>query len=58
MEGLKGTKAEELWNYVQNYIKDNEISCAEAVQQVDSLRIDASNFMEKCCDIVGYHEDE
>ena len=57
-KSTKETTATRLLEYVKNYIKENEISSGEAVFQVDSLSLDALNFMEKCCEIVGYHEYE
>lgn len=47
-----------LYHYVQDFIKDRQITCAEAVHQRDALIEDASYFMQRCCDIVGYFEHE
>lgn len=51
-------KAEELLAHVQKFIKDERISCAEAVCQNDNVILNAYEFIEKCCEIVGYHKDE
>lgn len=52
------TKKTRLYKFVKKYIKDNNIASGESVQQMDSLAIDATNFMEKCCEIVGYYKEE
>lgn len=51
-------KAVSLLHYVQNFIENRQITCAEAIHQRDALIEDASYFMERCCDIVGYFEHE
>lgn len=58
MNKPKADTATKLLEYVKKYIEENEISSGEAVFQVDSLSLDALNFMEKCCEIVGYHKFE
>jgi hypothetical protein len=50
------TKERELWNLVSKFVKDNQISCPEAVAQSDHVIVNAYVFIEKCCDIVGYFE--
>jgi len=52
------TKAQLLLEHVQNFIKEYEISCPESVYQRDSVIENAYEFIEKCCEIVGYHKDE
>ena len=51
-------KAEELLAHVQKFIKDQEINCGEAVYQNDDVILNAYEFIDECCKIVGYHKDE
>lgn len=51
------TASLELLNLVREFIKDNQISCAEAVTQSDSVIQNSYEFIEKLCDVAGYHED-
>jgi hypothetical protein len=44
-----------LYEFVQNYIENHKISCPESIHQSDELNLDAPHFMQKCCEIVGYH---
>ncbi len=50
------TKQEELYKVVEDFIKGQEIYCAETVYQSDRVIENAYEFIEKCCDIVGYME--
>jgi len=45
---------------VQAFVAKHQISCGECVHQNDAVIIDATRFIEKLCDRVGYHpiEDE
>lgn len=47
-------KQQELFNYVQNFITENNITCAESIYQRDSISLTLSEFCEKCCEFVGY----
>ena len=38
-------------------MKENEITCGEQIHQSDKLNMDAPFFMERVCEIVGYHKD-
>ena len=51
-------KKEELFYFVEDYIKTNNIFCSEQIQQSDTLLLDAPDFMAECCEIVGYTEHE
>ena len=51
-------KARECLRIVDKFIKDNKISCAEAVTQSDSVIRNAYEFIEELCDVAGYHEDD
>lgn len=46
--------SELLYEYVNNYIQKNKISCSESIHQSDEINLDAPNFMENCCKIIGY----
>lgn len=48
----------ELWSHVKGFIDEQEISCVEAIGQCDRVILNAYDFIEGCCDVVGYWEDE
>lgn len=52
-------KKEALYEFVKGFIEREEITCADTIYQRDSLVIEASTFMERCVEIVGYttHKD-
>lgn len=50
------TKEQRLLQLCKQFIKDNKISCPETIYQVDSVIINASEFLEQMCDIVGYDQ--
>jgi len=52
----KLTTEQKLLALVKKFIADNEISCAEAVHQTDKVIENAYEFIEQCCELVGYHE--
>jgi hypothetical protein len=43
-----------LWEAVEQFIKENEITCAETIFQCDWVAENSGEFIEKLCDIVGY----
>lgn len=45
-----------LWEYVEKFVSDNEVSCEESVYQMDSIQENALEFTADCCSIVGFHE--
>ena len=49
-------KARECLRLVDEFINDNEITCAEAVTQSDRVIINAYEFIEALCDVAGYWE--
>ena len=53
-----GTKpnALTLQNYCQEFIKDTQISCADAIYQSERVIENATSFIERVCEIVGYHK--
>lgn len=50
--------SERLYEFVQRYIESHKISCPESIHQSDERNLDAPHFMEKCCEIVGFHKRE
>jgi hypothetical protein len=52
------TPEEELWETVAYFIDEHKISCAEVIAQNDRVIEGAYDFIEKLCDLVGYHEGE
>lgn len=49
-------KQQQLWELCQKYINDQTISCGESVYQSDNVILNACEFIENICDIVGYYE--
>ena len=47
-------KKEALFEMVKRFVADRRITCPETIYQRDSLVEDASEFMERCVEIVGY----
>lgn len=46
-----------LWEEVEKFIEDNQISCPETIHQTDWVITNAYEFIERLCDIVGYYEE-
>ena len=55
---LSGSDLQELWDHCERFIKEQEIRCPESVYQQDHVIEKAYEFIEKVCEIVGYHKDE
>lgn len=51
-------KARECLRLVDEFIKGNGITCAEAVTQSDRVIQNAYDFIESLCDVAGYAEYE
>ena len=51
-------RQQRLENLCKKFIKDQTISCSETVYQSDRVILNAYEFIESICDIVGYHEYE
>lgn len=45
---------QKLLEHVRRFIQEHDITCSEAVHQVDEVSLDSLEFIEGCCDIVGY----
>ena len=43
---------------VDEYIRENEITCGETIYQSDRISLSALELIEKLCDAAGYHEIE
>lgn len=54
---MASTKSE-LLAFCQQFISDNGIGCAEVIYQCDSVIMNAYEFIEGICEIVGYAEVE
>lgn len=48
----------ELFNLCQDFIRENEIRCAEDIHQMDHVIENAYAFIEEICEIVGYYEEK
>jgi len=46
----------DLWNVVENFIQQEQINCSEKIAQTDSVIENAYEFIEDCCNVVGYYE--
>ena len=47
---------QKLFDLVKKFIEEQEISCAESIYQMDHVIENAHEFIEKCCELVGYYE--
>lgn len=47
-----------LWNHAKAFVDTQKISCPETIYQCDWVIENAFEFIEGCCDLVGYHDDE
>lgn len=43
-----------LFNLCETFVRDNEITCPEAIYQMDHVISNAHEFIEEVCNIVGY----
>lgn len=50
-------QAQALVEHCEQFIQDHRISCAETVYQSDRVILNAYEFIEGVCDLVGYYED-
>ena len=48
----------ELFDICTKFIKDNQITCAEAVYDRDEMYVKSLELIEEICDLLGYWEDE
>ena len=46
----------ELYVYVYDYIQKHQIGHSEVIGQSDFIVLGAPEFLEKCCEIVGYYD--
>lgn len=51
-------KKKSLEKIVKDFIEEQEITCPECIYQTDGVIENAYEFIEKLCDVVGYHEEE
>jgi len=49
---------DELWDVCQKFIKEQQITCAETIYQADRVIMNAFQFIEDICDVVGYVKDD
>jgi hypothetical protein len=47
---------ERLVELVRQFVCDNEIDCPETIYQCDRVIEGAYGFIERLCEVVGYHE--
>jgi hypothetical protein len=46
---------DKLWNLCEEFTEKNNISCSETIYSKDSVIVNAYDFIEEICNIVGYH---
>jgi hypothetical protein len=51
-------RTEKLYRLVEKFIEEQDIICVECIYQQDNVIQNAYEFIEQCCDIVGYKEFE
>ena len=54
----KSGMRDELLQVCMYFIRENQINCPENIYQSDRVILNAQEFIEKICDVVGYHEVE
>jgi hypothetical protein len=54
----KSGMRDELLQVCMDFIRENQISCPENIYQSDRVILNAQEFIEKICDVVGYCEVE
>lgn len=54
----KNEKALRLLSIVEKFVKDQKISSEECVYQSDRVILNAYEFIQELCDVVGYHVEE
>ena len=47
-----------LWEVCEKFIQDQDITCSESVYQTDRVIINAYEFIEEVCNVVGYVEQD
>ena len=55
---LNETMKKTLLGICQDFIRDNNITCAETVYQSDRVIENAYEFIDKICSLVGYAKEE
>lgn len=55
---LQNLEKEQLFEIVCEFIKKHKISCGEAIYQNDEISLNSLEFIEKCCESVGYFNRE
>jgi hypothetical protein len=45
-----------LYEEVEKFIAENQITCPETIYQSDRVNVEALEFIERLCEIVGYCE--
>lgn len=50
-------RSEKLLELCERFVRDQKIRCEETIHQTDRVILNAPEFIEKVCEIVGYHND-
>jgi hypothetical protein len=57
MSYVEPEKLEKLWEVCRSFIEKQEINSSESIYQCDNVILNAHEFIESVCDVVGYCED-
>jgi hypothetical protein len=52
------TKEQQLFELCKKFIQEHQIYCPEKIYQTDQIMIDATEFIEDICNLVGYEDSE
>lgn len=55
---INGSDLLRLWKTCERFIKHQNISCGEAVYQSDNVILNAYEFIDDVCNIVGFYDEE
>ena len=55
---MKKMMRDELLEVCMKFIQDNQINCRENIYQSDRVVLNAQEFIERICDVVGYYDVE
>lgn len=51
-------RMEKLWEIADSFIREQNIHCPETIHQCDRVILNACEFIEQVCEVVGYLGDD
>jgi hypothetical protein len=51
-------RAEKVLQLVEAFVKEQEVSCSEAIYQNDNVIVGAYEFIDQLCEVAGFHKFE